>query len=158
MSEMSSEEKWDRRFLEMARMVAGWSKDPSTQCGAVIVRPNRSIASVGFNGFPRRVADHEHLLNDREQKYARVVHAEMNAILSAREPLDGYTLYSYPASLSPSCERCTAHIIQAGITRVVHLVDYTSEFALRWKANAELAMAMFGEAGVTVTGYAEREI
>jgi dCMP deaminase len=50
-------DKWDARFLDLARHVATWSRDPSTQTGAVIVRPNRTIASVGYNGFPRDCND-----------------------------------------------------------------------------------------------------
>jgi hypothetical protein len=33
----NSEHKWDLRFLELAELVASWSKDPSTKVGAVIV-------------------------------------------------------------------------------------------------------------------------
>lgn len=28
--------KWDARFLDLAALVASWSRDPSTQVGAVI--------------------------------------------------------------------------------------------------------------------------
>ena len=48
---MTSTEKWDRRFMDMARLVASWSKDPSSQVGAVITR-GKFVISVGFNGFP----------------------------------------------------------------------------------------------------------
>jgi len=68
-------EKWDRRFLEMAGLVASWSKDPSTQVGAVIVRPNKTIVSVGYNGFPRAVRDDQSLYQDRPTKLMRTVHA-----------------------------------------------------------------------------------
>ena len=50
--------KWDIRFLEMAKLVASWSKDPSTQVGAVAVR-NRTVIAQGYNGFPRGCDDHE---------------------------------------------------------------------------------------------------
>ena len=50
--------KWDIRFLEMAKLVASWSKDPSTQVGSVAVR-NRTVIAQGYNGFPRGVDDHE---------------------------------------------------------------------------------------------------
>ena len=60
--------KWDERFIELARLVAAWSKDPSTKVGAVIVRPDRTVASVGFNGFARGVDDTEERLNDRALK------------------------------------------------------------------------------------------
>jgi dCMP deaminase len=141
--------KWDDRFLEMAALVASWSKDPSTQCGAVIVRPDRTVASVGFNGFPKGCSDDDEFYANRDLKLARVVHAELNAILHAQESLVGYTMYTYPPGFGPSCDRCTAHIIQSGITRVVHYQD-TSEFASRWKEPAERGLQMYSEAGVEV--------
>ncbi len=140
---------WDRRFLAMAELIASWSKDPGTKCGSVIVRPDRTIASVGFNGFPMGCSDAPELYADRETKLARVVHAELNAIIHAREPLRGYTMYNHPAGWGPSCDRCTAHIIQAGIARVFHIRD-TSEFASRWKDSAERGLQMYQEAGVEV--------
>ena len=106
---------WPGRFIRLAKEVASWSKDPRTKCGAVIVRPDKTIASVGFNGFPRGLPDKEEHLNDREEKHARVIHAEMNAILSAHEPVTGCTLFVDP--LIP-CERCAVHIVQSGIVEV----------------------------------------
>ena len=144
--------KWDERFLDMARLVSGWSKDPSTKCGAVIVRPDRTIVSTGFNGFPRGCSDDPEVYANRELKYARVVHAELNAILHAKEDLTGYTIYTWPPGFGPSCDRCSAHIIQSGITRVVHIRD-TSEFALRWKDAAQIGLDMYEEAGVEVVAY-----
>lgn len=144
-----SDLKWDERFIEVAALVASWSKDPSTKCGAVIVRPNRTIASVGFNGFPQGCDDAEEIYENRELKYARVVHAELNAILFAREPLDGYTMYTYPPGYGPTCDRCASHVIQSGIKRIVHVSD-TSEFAMRWKDATERGLKMYEEAGVEV--------
>jgi dCMP deaminase len=147
--ELTELPKWDRRFIEMAAMVASWSKDPSTKCGAVIVRPDRTVASVGFNGFPMGCDDDPLIYEDREEKYGRVVHAEVNAILHAREPLHGYAIYTWPAGWGPSCDRCSSCIIQAGIRRVVHIRD-DSEFAARWKDAAERGLQMYAEAGVEV--------
>lgn len=141
--------KWDERFLNLAELVASWSKDPSTQCGAVIVRPDKTVASVGFNGFPKGCDDDPEFYADRDLKLARVVHAELNALLHAREDVSGYTMYTWPPGFGPSCDRCTAHIIQAGITRVVHQLD-RSDFASRWKEAAERGLQMYDEAGVDV--------
>lgn len=142
---------WDIRFLQMARMVASWSKDPSTKCGAVITNTDHSVVSLGFNGFPRRIRDEPTLLNAREEKYKRVVHAEMNAILQARTNVHGCTLYSWPPNVGPSCERCAVHIIQAGICRVVY-VHEESEMTARWADSAKLGLELFAEAGVAVVG------
>ena len=60
--------KWDQRFLKLAEHISGWSKDPSTKVGCVVVGEDREIRSTGFNGFPRGIADDAARLEDREQK------------------------------------------------------------------------------------------
>ena len=62
-------DKWDARVIELARHISGWSKDPSTKGGCVIIGEDREIRSTGFNGFPRGIADNLERLEDREQKY-----------------------------------------------------------------------------------------
>lgn len=144
--------KWDHRFIEMAELVSTWSKDPSTKCGAVVVRPDKTIASVGFNGFPMGTSDASEFYENRDLKYSRVVHAEVNAVIHAREPLHGYTIYTWPSGFSGSCDRCAAVIIQAGIRRLVHIRG-ESDFASRWREAGERALQMYEEAGVEVTHY-----
>nr|WP_239552526.1 deaminase [Oceanisphaera litoralis] len=130
------------RFINLAQHVASWSKDPSTKVGAVVVRLDKTVATMGFNGLPRNAHD-DHRLHNREVKIDLTVHAEMNALLFAREPLHGFTLYVWP--LSP-CVRCASHIIQAGITRVVS-VPYGNG---RWQESLAKAEALFSETGVVV--------
>lgn len=139
--------KWHFRFLDTAKLVASWSKDPSTKCGAVIVRPDNTIASVGFNGFPRGIADRSELYNNREEKYQRVIHAEVNAVLSAKEPIKGYTLYSWPPCFGPTCDRCSTVVIQAGVSRIVWVRNET-DFGSRWREPAMRGIEMYKEAGV----------
>ena len=79
---------WDARFLEVAVLVSKWSKDPSTKVGAVIAK-GKFVVSLGFNGHPARVADSAERLEIREIKYRTIIHAEINAILSAGKPLEG---------------------------------------------------------------------
>ena len=145
-------DKWDKRFLEMAELVSTWSRDPSTQCGAVIVR-GKHIVSVGFNGFPAGCADDEGLYENRELKYARILHAEMNAILSAKQDLTGCTIYVHP--MLP-CSRCAASIIQAGISTVV-AIDPTDDMKARWAESLKLSTDMFHEAGVEWKSYFRRK-
>ena len=148
---MQFDPKWDRRFLEMARLVSTWSKDPSSKIGSVVVRPDRTVASVGFNGFARGLPDYPQLYADREVKIATVIHAEENAILSAHERLAGCTIY---VSGLPPCAGCASKIIQAGIARVV---AFDKVVPARWARNmlagaGNLLMArcqvdLFDEAG-----------
>lgn len=131
--------KWDARYLDLAQHVAGWSRDPSTKVGAVVVRPDKTIASMGFNGFPRGVLDDERL-NDREVKLRMILHAEQNAILSAHERLAECTVYVWPM---PPCSHCAAVLIQAGIKRVV-----APSPQRRWVESCLLGREMLREAGV----------
>lgn len=136
---------WDQYFLGLARSTSAASKDPSTKVGAVITRPDRTVASLGYNGFPRGIADTEERLNTREIKYDLVVHGEINAILTAREPLHRYTLYTWPFL---TCKRCSLHVVQAGITRVV-APELPEELKERWKDSLAEAQAIYAEVGVT---------
>lgn len=149
--ECEAPNKWSLRFLELAKVVAAWSKDPSTRVGAVIVRPDRTIVSVGYNGFPRGTDDYHQLLNDRETKLRRTVHAEVNAILTAREPLHGYSIYVTP--LHP-CATCAGIIVQSGIKYVC--ARLAKEPNPSWIDDFNAASRMFKEAGVTVELITER--
>lgn len=143
---METTDKWDIRFLDMARLVSTWSKDPSTQTGAVIVRPDRSIVSVGFNGFPRVMQDSNDRYSNREEKYSRIIHCEVNALLNANQPITACTLYTVPFL---SCDRCAVQMIQAGIIQVVApiLPDSLKE---RWGAQLTKSKQYFVECGVIV--------
>lgn len=132
--------KWDHRFLGLASFIAGWSKDPSTKVGAVITKGNK-IVSVGYNGFAHGVEDTDARLNEREVKYKLVVHAEPNAIITAKQDLTGCTMYVWP--LMP-CHACASLIAQAGITKVVTVYDPNP----RWADSFELSRMIFREAGV----------
>lgn len=121
-------DKWDLRFLRIAREISTWSRDPRKQVGSVIVRPDRTIVSTGCNDFPRGMPNFKEYYDNREEKLSRIIHAEMNAVLFSRENLNGCTLYTYPIA---SCDRCVVHMIQAGIDNFVFpaLHDPTQE---RW--------------------------
>ena len=133
--------KWDARFMALAEHIAGWSLDPSTKVGAVIVDDKKRIVSVGFNGFPRGVADDERLQN-KEEKYEHIIHAEINALMFAQRNLEGCTLYVWPL---PPCARCATQIIQTGIFRVV--APFPSK-KTKWFESLCRAASMFDEAGV----------
>lgn len=135
--------KWDKRFLKLANEVATWSKDPSTQVGAVIAR-EKHVVSLGFNGFPRGMRDDAHLYEDRDVKYERVIHAEVNAIFNAQHSVRGCTLYVN----RPACAHCSLSIIQSGIKKVVAEVSTSEEFLKRWRASMLKTKAFFEEAGI----------
>ncbi|BAF61419.1 deoxycytidylate deaminase [Candidatus Vesicomyidisocius calyptogenae] len=138
-------DKWDKRYLSLAKKVSTWSKDPSTQVGAVTVGRKKEVLSQGFNGFPRGIHDTDERYHDREIKYKFVVHAEMNAIYNATysgTSLDRATLYVYGL---PICSECAKGIIQVGIKRVV--IENSKELD-NWNQSVRLSQEMFNETGI----------
>jgi dCMP deaminase len=105
---------WDEWFLKLAAHVATASKD-STQTGAVIAAYDHRILGMGYNGFPRGMDDDLETLS-RDERLARMIHAEVNALLFAGRLPESVTLYTHPL---PPCDRCTAQMIQAGLRRFV---------------------------------------
>jgi len=134
---------WNERLVSLAETVAGWSKDPSTKVGAVIARPDNTIASVGYNGFPRGVADDPERYADREEKYALVIHAEVNAIINSREALNGYSVYL----THPPCSNCAAALINSGIAKVIYKKP-GEDLISRWGPSLDRAFNVLDEAGV----------
>lgn len=134
---------WDGRFMDLAQVVAGWSKDVSTKVGAIIVK-DRRILSTGYNGLPAGIEDRAERLEDRERKLLITLHAEDNAILNAVAPVRGATIYIWPM---PPCAHCAARIIQVGITRVV-AAPPPPEQAERWHTSLMLSHEILEEAGV----------
>jgi dCMP deaminase len=136
--------KWDLRFLELAKHISQWSKDPSTQVGAAAVR-DRRILATGYNGFPRGVADLPGRLENRSEKYLRTVHAEANAIAQAARNaicLDGADIYVWPFV---PCSSCCTLLIQAGFSRVV-VPDLP--IPDRWEESFQMSQEMFQEAQI----------
>ncbi|WP_163938031.1 dCMP deaminase family protein [Paraferrimonas sp. SM1919] len=135
--------KWSKRFYQMASLVASWSKDPSTQVGAVITEKNR-IVSLGFNGYPHGIADDAEI-DTRDLKYLKTLHAEENALLFARRDLTGCEIWvtHFP------CPNCAAKIIQTGI-KAVHCPEQSADFLSRWGEKIQLSQVMFDQAGVNV--------
>lgn len=133
-----SSEVWDNRFLDLSETIAKWSKDPSTQVGAVIVDDNNRIVSTGYNGFPRNFDDTK--MESREYKLPRVIHAELNAILYAKNDLRGTTLFVS----HPCCSGCASTLVAAGIRRVVWRDN--PDFERRWNSN--IAREILVEANV----------
>lgn len=133
-------------FLKEAELIASRSKDPSTKTGAVIVRPDRTILSKGYNGFPMKLKDSEADYADREIKYEKIIHCEMNAVLNARERVEGCILYTWPFL---SCPRCAVHMIQAGIACVV-APKCPEDKLERWEELLKRSKKYFREAGVRI--------
>lgn len=144
--------KWDTRFLGLAAYISSWSKDPSSQVGAVITDGNR-IVSLGYNGFAAGVEDKQERLGDRDCKLNLTIHAEENAMIFAKRDLSDCTVYV----THPPCPRCASKLIQEEVGRIVYIAP-SEDFLSRWSDDLKLSSEMYREAGVEITSYAMEEI
>lgn len=150
MNEPDRRKRWDRRFLELAKMFGTWSKDRSAGTGCVIVGPDRLLRASGYNGFIRGIDDQVPERHERPAKYSWTEHAERNAIYNAARlgiALDGCTAY---VNWFP-CIDCSRAIVQAGAIRLVALQPNHADE--RWGAEFEFSLAMLRESGTEITLY-----
>jgi len=151
-------DKWDHRFMQMARMVGGWSScyQSNRQIGAVIVADKR-VLTTGYNGAPsgimscvergeclRRKLD---IPSGTRAEICYAVHAEENAIAQAARRgirIEGATLYC----THQPCTICTRLVINSGIQRVVYSHPYPDEFSRK----------LLEEAGIVVEQYPQEDL
>lgn len=119
---MDKQEQFDRSYLEMARVWAKNSYCTRRKVGALLVK-DRMIISDGFNGTP---VGFENVCEDPATGKTKpyVLHAEANAITKVAKSgnnSDGATLYVTDAP----CLECSKLIVQAGIKRVVYMIEYS---------------------------------
>ena len=152
MSKRTDYISWDEYFMGIAVNSAMRSKDPSTQVGACIVNPLKKVVSIGYNGMPSGVDDDKvswDIKDGIDSKYLYVAHAELNAILNAKDgsALQNTKIY---VTLFP-CNECAKAIIQSGIKEVVYAEDkYKDTLA------AQASRRLFSLAGVKMTPYVGR--
>jgi len=138
---------WDKRFIELARHVAAWSKDRSKKVGSVIVDDDKRVISMGYNGFPQHCNDDIEERHQKPLKLFYVVHAEANALYSANRSgvkTKGTTIYI----TFPPCSECAKGIIQSGIKRVVCCPINSDKSS--WVETTTVGKKMLEEAGIEI--------
>ena len=146
-------DKWDKRFMELALLVATWSScyQPNRQVGAIIVKDKR-IITTGYNGASSGISsckDKNECLRKKlniesgtRAELCYAVHAEQNAIVQAAKlgiSVDGATIY---VTHQP-CSICAKMIINSGIKRIVYKEGYPDDFS----------MQLFKESGILIQQY-----
>ena len=110
---------WEETALQLAETMAeSRSPDPYVQVGACILRPDNSVAAVGYNGAP---ADIEIDWSDRDGRRQYVIHAEQNALSYVR-PGECSLL---AVTMIP-CLDCLKAIAKHKIKKVVYRHGYSS--------------------------------
>ncbi len=127
---------WDEYFMEMVKVASKRSTCVRRQVGAALVKDNRLLAT-GYNGVPKGLPHCDKVGCLRKQlnvpsgerhEICRGLHAEQNAIIQAAiygVSISGATLY---CNTKP-CSICAKMIINAEISRIVYMEDYTDALA-----------------------------
>ena len=133
--------KFDKAYLKMALEWAKLSYCKRKQVGALIVK-DRMIISDGYNGTP---SGFENCCEDDNGKtHWYVLHAEANAILklaSSTQSAKGATLY---LTLSP-CKECSKLILQAGISRLVYINEYSDDDGISFLRNHNIEIIQISD-------------
>ena len=154
-------EGWDLFFLYLTKSYALRSKDPSTKTGTTITDGFKNPICFGFNGFPVGDPDDPEEYRDRDAKYKKIVHAEVNAINKLDISDNSVTLYNYPYL---PCTDCADYII--GYNSICESIPYhdmkeprisrvvaTDYYPKRWKESFEEGRDKLLYAGVKVDTY-----
>lgn len=139
--------KWHLRFIQLAQDVAIWSKDPKQQVGALVVTEDYRNFSMGYNGFPRGIADTDQRLATETFRQSLMVHAERNALDNARFPLAGCTLYSTKFL----CAECAKGVIQCSVAEIV--APFPDFKHRTWGPSFTLALQLLQEVNIRVICY-----
>ena len=146
-------DKWDARFMELAKVIASWAScyKPNRKIGAVIVK-NKRIVTTGYNGAPAGIktcVERGECLRQKlgiasgtRAELCYAVHAEQNAIIQAARlgsSIDGATLYC----THQPCVLCAKMIVNAGIRRVVYREGYPDDFARQMLSEGGVALERF---------------
>lgn len=133
--------KFDKAYLKMAQEWAKLSYCKRKQVGALIVK-DRMIISDGYNGTP---SGFENCCEDNQgNTHWYVLHAEANAILklaASTQSAKGATLY---LTLSP-CKECSKLILQAGITRLVYINEYSDDDGISFLRNHQIEIEQISD-------------
>ena len=120
----------DSKYMGLAWLHAGFSKDPSTQVGAQIVSRDNFPLGSGYNGPPNSIRDDDFSWkrpsgDDFKElnKYDVILHAEHNAIRhSWGYDLTGAIMYvtAFP------CKKCMLELAERKFNKVIYM-DWKSD-------------------------------
>lgn len=140
-------QKWKDRFIDLATHISAWSKDPSTQVGAVLVNNSGNIISVGYNGFARGKDDS--ILSygecDRHYRLLYTIHAEINCLANQVLINTDQDLHMFVSH--PMCNECAKAVSAYPNIKSVTWPE-NPEFSIKW--NSDTTIEYLNKCGITV--------
>lgn len=148
-------DKWDLRFMEMAKLVGTWSSccKENFQVGAVIVKDKR-ILTTGYNGASSGIKTCKErgeclriklgVEHGKDKQICYAVHAEQNAIIQAARlgvSVENAVLYC----THKPCVICAKQIINSGIKLVIYDKHFDDKFTDELMSEAGVGLVKFDE-------------
>ena len=146
-------DKWDKRFMEVASLIATWAScyQPDRKIGAVIVK-NKRILTTGYNGAPAGIRTcvergecmrkKQGIASGTRHELCYAIHAEQNAIIQAARYGINITGASIYVNTQP-CVVCAKMLINAGIEEIVYQNPYPDELAMSMLEEAGMKLRVF---------------
>lgn len=119
-SDPAKQERYDKAYLRMAMEWSKLSHCNRKQVGALLVKEGM-IISDGYNGTPSGFCND--CEDDDGNTHWYVLHAEANAIMKVAKSNNSARNSTLYITLSP-CRDCSKLVLQAGIKRVVYMLEY----------------------------------
>ncbi|MDZ4823200.1 MAG: dCMP deaminase family protein [Flavobacteriales bacterium] len=135
------QERYDRAYLKMAIEWAKLSHCKRKKVGALVVKDGM-IISDGYNGTPSGFPNECEDESGETQWY--VLHAEANAIMKVARSTNNANFSTLYITLSP-CKECCKLILQAGIRRLVYMVQYKDTTGLAFLEEASVEVVHLEE-------------
>ena len=143
---------WDQWYMGLARYGAMRSKDPRTKVCGIFVDERHRVISLGYNGMPYGTKDTEEVWKP-ENKYTRVSHAELNAVLNCKGRMGDFVKSTLYVTLFP-CSECAKILASLRIGRVVYLDKRDGEdtsISEQTLAKAGIVLEKYQPVGRTIT-------
>jgi len=124
---------WETYALKLALVASERSEDPYLKVGCCVLRNDKSVAGLGYNGAPSGINID---WANRDERRKRVIHAEVNA-LRYTNPGECRLL----ACTHLPCNDCLRMIASYGIGKVAFIHNYEkdlSSLSLAKEFNIEL--------------------
>jgi dCMP deaminase len=118
--------------LELAKVAALRSEDPYVKVGCCIIRHDKSVASLGYNGAPAGI---ELDWSDRKKRRTKVLHAEVNALRYIK-PGEAALLACTLLPCNSCIKMITAYNIKTIVYKDIYKLDQSAiKLCKEWNIN-----------------------
>ena len=140
---------WDQYYLLLAKFVSLRSPDSETKHGCIIVKDKRPLG-FGYNSYAANLKNDHLIPITRPDKYAWMIHAEINALTNCMIRPECAIVYV----TGESCNNCLMTLWQNGIKEVRYIQAHGS--VLINKETDKIKKDFLEQSGMIITAFPEQ--